>query len=376
MSDSAEDDSKIGKCVFPKRPCMSAYRYDVYSKARDCKHRTIKKCKEKPDSKKSCLLSKKGISRHTKRQLCSYILQNPTYHFEGQVYKKKIEEGAALRKNLGATLLQPFFTPYAVKESTQPKISDASLLMYMARLTQENTAFYTHKSGWKVLWTNWNEEDDEALSDWDLQFPPKFATFLRSAKRNGVQHIFMYMRQFKKFIHDDTGVVDISKHANFLHMDFANKRMYRYEPSGYGMYDIFEMEELDVQLGKWAASKGLKYEAPYESCPRQLFSKLALQQRLAGKARLEAGDPGGFCKTWASFMLEQKLRNPDIPIVTVHDKMIKQFLDANIDLNEFARHYTARVNQMGTDILIKHGMKADDNANEFLEKHWKKIMGA
>ncbi len=370
----AAQEIPIGKCEFPARPCMSALRRDIYIKARDCKKRTIKKCKEKPDAKKSCKISKEAIYKLPKRQLCSYILQNPTYHFEGQVLKKKIEEGPALRKTLGATVLQPFFTPFEVKESTQPKISDAPLLVYMARFSRDNSVVYAQKDGWKALWTNWDEEEDTPLDDWELTFPSKFATFMRSVKRKGIQHIFMYMRQFKKFIHDDTGVEDISRHANFLHLDLVNKRMYRYEPSGYGLYEVFDMEELDKRLAKWASSKGLKYEPPYDSCPRQLFAKLAMQQRLAGKAKREEGDPGGFCKTWASFMLEQKLRHPDVPIVQVHDQMVKQFLDANIDLNEFARHYTARVNQMGMEILKKHGMKADADPDEFLEKHWKKVM--
>ncbi len=152
--------------------------------------------------------------------------------------------------------------------------------------------------------------------------------------------------------------------------------MYRYEPSGYGLYDVFDMEDLDMALTKWAKSKGLHYIAPYESCPRQLFAKLAMQQRIAGKAKHEQGDPGGFCKTWASFMLEQKLRNPDISIVDLHDAATKEFLDKNIDLNQFARYYTARVNQMGEAILKKHGMKEGDDPDEFLEKHWKKVMGA
>jgi hypothetical protein len=371
---SANDAEKIGKCEFPKSPCMSAYRHEIYDKARICKRRTIKKCKDKPDAKKSCKIGKEGISRHTKRQLCSYILQNPTYTFHGHVYRKKFEEGATLRKDLGESILQSFFTPYAVKPSDKPKISDTEFLVYMSRFTRDNVAFYTQKGKWKVQWTNWDEEEDTPLDDWDLEFPSKFMTFLRAAKRAGKQHIFMYMRQYKKFIHENTGKEDESRHANFLHLDLANKRMYRYEPSGYGLYEVFDMDELDIRLAKWASSKGLKYLPPYESCPRQLFAKLAAQQRIAGKAKREEGDPGGFCKTWAAFMLEQKLRHPDVPIVELHDTLVKQFLDNNVDLTEFARHYTARVNQMGAEILRKHGMEEDDDAEEFLEKHWKKLL--
>jgi hypothetical protein len=245
----------------------------------------------------------------------------------------------------------------------------------MTRLSTDASVMYTQQGEWKLNWTDWDEENDKPRDEWVLTIPSKLNTFLHSAKRSNIRHVFLYMRLYSKFF-DNSGNADESKHANFLHIDLANKRMYRYEPSGYGLYEVFDMEGLDARLEKWAITKGLTYIPPYESCPRQLFAKLAAQQRVAGRAQREVGDPGVFCKTWASFMLEQKLRNPDISIVDLHDSSVKHFMDSNVDLNQFARYYTARVNQIGMDILARHGFKETNDKDDFLEKHWKKIMKA
>jgi hypothetical protein len=354
---------------------MNAHRNDIYEKARNCKRRTLKRCGSNPEAKRSCKQGRVGISRFNKRKLCSYILNSTAHQFEGYVSAKKFKEGATLQKKIGENIQQPFFTPLAVKESTQSRITDAAFLIYMRRLTTDSVTLYWQKGEWKAVWANWDEDTDIPFDDWKLVFPTQFDSFLQKAKQTGKQHIFLHMRQYKKFM-ERSGQPNESRHANFLHLDLGNKRLYRYEPSGYGLYEVFDMEELDERLSKWAVSKGLQYIPPYDSCPRQLISKLAIQQRMAGKAKREERDPGGFCKTWASFMLEQKLRNPDIPIVDLHDVAVKEFLTLNIDLTEFARYYTARVNQMGEAILKKHGMKDGQDPDAFLEKHWKKVMGA
>lgn len=173
----------------------------------------------------------------------------------------------------------------------------------------------------KALWTNYDEDEDIPLNEWKLQFPSLFESTVRSARRKDIHNIFLNMRLYKKFANDP----DISKHANFLLLDMKNNLLYRYEPSGYGLYDVFDMDNLDDQLTAWAHKRGLKYIPPWDSCLLQLFAKVAALQRMAGKAEKREGDPGGFCKVWSTFMLEQKLRHPETEIADLQKHFLKIF---------------------------------------------------
>ena len=351
-------------------PCSKGTRRAVYDNARRCKRVITKKCKENPDKKKWCDAAKEGISRLRKKQLCTYVLKNPQYRAEGHVLQKNF--AAEPRKNLGKTVQQQFFTPMEVNWSQieHGGIKDVQRILYLAKYSGPKTVIYTQRGDSKVVWTNYDEADEIYMDDFTLTIPDEFDSFLRSAKRRGVERVFLYMRLYAKL---PEGKKDTSIHANFLFLDLQHKLMHRYEPSGFSMYDVFDMDELDVELKKFAARKGLKYIPPWDSCPSQLLAKVAAVQRMAGLAKKEETDPGGFCKVWATFMLEQKLRHPEMEFNELHKYFTKLFLDQNIDMTHFARMYIQRVNQWGDNILKEHGWKGEDR-EEYLDEHWTSLM--
>lgn len=359
------------KCTMEHTPCRKAYRYQVYDNARRCKRVTIKRCKEDPTKKKMCETSKKGISRLTKKRMCSYIVSNPAFRSEGQLFQKDFKNASTLKKELTQTLQREFFTPIAINWSQEHEgtIGDTHRALYLAKYSGGKTLVYTQKYEPKALWMNYDENEDIPLDDWKLQFPSDFESTLRSARRKGIHNIFLNMRLYKKFANDP----DVSKHANFLLLDIKNNLLYRYEPSGYGLYDVFDMDNLDDQLTAWARKRGLKYIPPWDSCPSQLFAKVAALQRMAGKAQKEEGDPGGFCKVWSTFMLEQKLRHPEMDMNDLQKHLLHIFKENNIDLTYFARTYIRRVQQYSEQILKAHGMKNQD-PDEYFEKHWVALM--
>ncbi len=358
-------------CKMDHSPCRSAYRYQVYDNARRCKRVTLKRCKTDPTKKKMCATSKKGISRFTKKQLCQYIIGNPAFRSDDHIFQKNFEKVSALKRDLSETLQREFFTPMEAEEADGKKgtIGDTQRALYLARYSGGPTAVYDQKGGAKAYWTNYDEDEQEELEGWRLTFPSQFERFVRAARRRGIERIFVNMRLFKRL---NENPEDDSKHANFLLVDIKNGFLYRYEPSGYGdLYDVFEMELLDNELAAWARKRGLKYVPPWDSCPAQLFPKVAALQRAAGKAeRAEIG----FCKVWSTFMLEQKLRHPDMDMNDLQKHFLKLFKDNNIDMMHFGNSYIRRVNQYGNRILREHGMKADADPKEYLEKHWKALM--
>jgi hypothetical protein len=358
-------------CKLEHHPCRSAYRHDVYDNARKCKNITVKRCKADPTKKKTCESAKRGISRLRKKELCSYIVGNPAFRPEGQVGKKNFAR--TLKKSLSETLERKFFTPKKINIAERKKgsIGDVQRALYLARYSGGPTAIYSEAGGSKVYWTIYDEEEEEYLEEWRLTFPPKFEEFVHTANRRGIERIFVNMRLYKRLEENPS---DTSKHANFLLLDLKNSLLYRYEPSGYGLYEVFDMDQLDEQLTAWGRKRGLKYIPPWDSCPAQLFAKIAGIQRLAGKAERQAADPGGFCKVWATFMLEQKLRHPEMDMNDLQKYLTRLFIDNNIDMTHFGRTYIERVNQYGNQILKAHGMKEDDDVDEFFDINFKKLM--
>jgi hypothetical protein len=357
-------------CSLNHHPCREAFRKNVYENARRCKQITRKKCAEDPSKKRICESTKYGISRFTKKQLCSYIVKNPLFTSEHHVKKKLFEEAGTLKKDFTETVLQPFFTPMKHTEYTDSgTIKDWAMFLYLAKYTKGTTALFSQQGMSKLYWTNWDEnsEDPESMEEFQLFWPSQFDSFVRSARRRGIENIFVGMRMYKK-IDNKT-----SKHANFLRIDLQHRKMYRYEPSGYGLSDVFEYDALDYELTEWARKRRLAYIPPWDSCPVQLFAKVAAQQRLAGRAAREAGDPGGFCKVWSTFMMEQSMRHPDIDLLTLQKNLTKMFLDNKIDMTAFGRMYIRRVNGIALDILRSHGMKSTVDPAEYFESHMKSI---
>jgi hypothetical protein len=307
--------------------------------------------------------------------LCSYIIKNPAFTSKNYIKKKFFEEAGTLRKDFGKTALQPFFTPLPPSEYTEKgTIKDWAMFLYLAKYTKGTTALFSQKGMNKLYWTNWDEREETEnpdLGEFHLFWPSEFDSFVRSARRRGIENIFVGMRMYKKL--EEGGNKDTSKHANFLRIDLKHRKMYRYEPSGYSLIDVFDMDQLDRELTEWARKRRITYIPPWDSCPTQLFAKVAALQRMAGRAERQTGDPGGFCKVWSTFMLEQAMRYPDKDLLTLQKELTKTFLDNKIDMTAFGRMYIQRVNGAAYDILRQHGMKANGDSEEYFETHMKSI---
>lgn len=366
------------RCEMEYIPCGSATRKNVYINARKCKQITRKRCKEEPTKKKICETAKDPIYKLTKKELCSYIVKSPVFTSKNHIKKKHFEEAGTLRKDFTRTVVEPFFTPVKTTYEYDEvgTIKDWAMFLYLAKYARGSMTLYTQKGMNKLYWTNWDERVDPEMENPDLEdfhlfWPSEFDSFVRGARRRGIENIFVGMRLFKNI--KEEGNKDASKHANFLRIDLKHRKMYRYEPSGYGLIDVFDMDALDRELTEWARKRRITYIPPWDSCPTQLFGKVAALQRMAGRAARQQGDPGGFCKVWSTFMMEQAMRHPDTDLLSLQKDLTKTFLDTKIDMTAFGRMYIQRVNGVAYDILRKHGMKANGDPEEYFETHMKSI---
>jgi len=363
------DEPKV--CYMEHKPCHKATRKNVYDNARKCKKITQKKCKENPTLKQSCVDSKKDISRLRKRELCTYIVSTPVFRSEGHVLQANFKKNKELRHNLSESKERQLFSQQQINMEKRDllKIGDAQRTLYLAHVAGKDSIVYEERGGSKTYWTTFDLDEDTYLDDWELIFPSGFERYVRAARRHGIKHIFVYLTLYKQ-LEDDPD--EISRHANFLLVDLEHSLLYRYESSGYRLYEVFDMDKLDRALTEWAKKRRLHYIPPWDVCP-QVIGKVAAAQRKALDIKKEESE-GGFCKTWATFMLEQKLRHPEMDMGTLQSKILQIFKDDNIDITNFGRKYTQRVNQFGNKILREHGMKSDENAEKYLEKHWKSLI--
>ncbi len=308
-----------------------------------------------------------GISRLTKRRLCSYIQTNPTYKYDKKVLKKNWGNAPKSIKDA----VQLFFTPMEIEEYKGGYINDYARVLYLLKYLKGGIDIYFQKGDVSVsnlLWTNVDPETDEIAPTMKLYMDEDLPTFLRKSKKK--QYVFANLRLFRQ--HEDK---DTSKHANFLLFDMKHKHVYRYEPSGFALYDVFDMDDLDTELQKWGREHKWKYVAPWESCPRQPIGKVAQQQRVAFNMKKAEMDPGGFCMVWSLFMMEQKMRNPTLSFEQVHDQSIEYFKQTKTDMLEFARYFTARVNTTAANILKEHGYTPEKGSPmEYMSKHWNSIL--
>lgn len=336
--------------------------------------KNLTKKNRKPGKKTRQCESIKDISRLTKHRLCSYIMTHPSQVYEGRVVKKDWLEPPKAEMN---AIMGRFFTPKTVKEYVGGHIPDYARILYLARYfgAERDAALFTVKGSLdntKVLWSNEEPITEKVMEEPTLQISDDLIPFLKKNEKKRL--VFALLRLY---INHDDG--DDSAHSNFLTFDIKHKIMYRYEPSGLGLYDIFSMDALDDALIAWAKQIGFKYEAPWESCPRQMLAKAAAVQRLAfNKEKRPEKDPHGFCKVWSLFMMEQKIRNPEISFDKLHDLVIKHFLSTNVDMTEFARRFSSRVIETANDMLLLHGYKGKQEdreaAGKYMEKHWGSIM--
>jgi hypothetical protein len=361
------------KCQQPSNPCLGSLRKTIYESSKECKQAAFWKCPKRLDKTKKnlkkleerfCEKGEMGISRMTKRRLCSYITTNPAYKYE----KKALKKNWGQAPNTIGPAIQHFFTPKPVKEYQGGHISDAARILYLLRYMKGNLALFTVKgdiTSSKLLWSNEDPETDEIMKQAKLYMDDSLVSFLR--KHRTKDFVFANMRLYMR--HEDK---TSSVHANFLMFDMKNKLVYRYEPSGIGpLYDVFDMDGLDVALQKWGRDHKWKYMAPWESCPRQAIGKVAQEQRLAQQKEKSEKDPGGFCKVWALFMMEQKMRNPHLSFEQLHDQTVAYFKETNISMYEFGKYFTARVFTAADELLAKHGYTPEKGTPEdYLEKHW------
>jgi len=368
-------DKKQEFCYMEYHPCRKALKKQIYETAKQCKKISIKRCKEDPTKKRACETADEAISRLKKMELCSYIAGNPALKRQGQVNKNYFKD-IELKKDLSKSFEDKIFSPQKI-ELDVPKVTyfgSVQSTLYLMKFSGKGSVLYRERTGSsKAFWINYDREnnDEKMFEDgWHFIFPDDFESYLRGARRRGIHHIFLYLSLYKKIEDKEK----ISKHANFLLFDLDKSILYRYEPSGYAdIYDIYDMNKLDKFLSNFARSKRMSYIPPWDSCPSQLFAKVAAAQRMAGKAKLEEGDPGGFCKVWATFMLEQKLKHPEMDMDDIQRNLVQLFLENKVDMINFARRYIQRINQYGNKILKDHGMKEGDDPDEFLEKKWRKL---
>lgn len=365
------------KCQSPSKPCLGSLRKTIYDSAKDCKAASFWKCPKRLDKTKKnlkkveerfCDKGQMSISRFTKRRLCSYITTNPTFKYEKRALKKNWGQAA----DTVGPAVQHFFTPMAINEYKGGRISDYERILYLLRYMKGNMALFSVKGdiqSSKLLWTNEDPETEERMNESQLYMDDSLVSFLR--KHKSKDFVFANMRLY--MLHEDK---DTSVHANFLMFDIKHKLLYRYEPSGIGpLYDVFDMDGLDIALQKWGREHKWKYVAPWESCPRQAIGKVAQEQRQAQQKKIGEKDPGGFCKVWALFMMEQKIRNPHLSFEELHDQTVAYFRETNTSMLEFARHFTARVYTSANSLLLKHGYTVEKGTpEEYLEKHWDALL--
>jgi len=155
--------------------------------------------------------------------------------------------------------------------------------------------------------------------------------------------------------------LDGESHTNILLYDKKLNQIERFEPHGssYPSGFNYNPKYLDDLLESKFITMNEKTK--YIS-PEKYQSIVGLQKLEAYGKKTKIGDPGGFCSVWTIWWVEQRMKNEDIPIDKLHQKLINFIKIKNVSFRDLIRNYSQRINNI-RDSFLK---RVDIDINDFL----------
>lgn len=153
----------------------------------------------------------------------------------------------------------------------------------------------------------------------------------------------------------------VSAHANILIIDIKNESIERFEP--YGKYvgndnnsEYLVQLEFDNRfrsLNKKNIFKNYKYYSPFQYCPIIGFQKKEENniQLKKGTAKINLGDPGGFCASWILWYANLRFEYPNLKREKLIEKGKKIILKNKSSFRTFIRNYSEFINKKRSEIL-------------------------
>jgi hypothetical protein len=180
-----------------------------------------------------------------------------------------------------------------------------------------------------------------------LYYPYNFLkNFKKCKERKNIRFIFIHLLIHSTISCSDG--IDWGSHANVLIYDKKTNTFYRFEPHGCRWQDTnYDAIKLDEELTNFLKTQ---YKAEYKS-PKQCCPQYGIQiiEQLRGK-KLE-GDPGGFCLGWTLWMVEFRLKHPDIPFKDLQYEAIRRLDDDKQDVTKLIRNFSQELVEKRKEII-------------------------
>lgn len=155
-------------------------------------------------------------------------------------------------------------------------------------------------------------------------------------------------------------ITDKIMHANVLIYDFKNMTIERFEP--YGNVESFFNNMDDILEEELTWSTGLQYIRPKDYEPMVGFQSISDENNLAN---LKAGDYGGFCLAWSLWYVEHRMKNPNVNIKVLVEKLLNKLTNNELKFSEYIRNYANKINEK----RIKYMKLAGFNEKEISNLH-------
>ena len=82
-------------------------------------------------------------------------------------------------------------------------------------------------------------------------------------------------------------------------------------------------------------------------------------------ANLKAGDYGGFCLAWSLWYVEHRMKNPNVNIKVLVEKLLNKLTNNELKFSEYIRNYANKINEK----RIKYMKLAGFNEKEISNLH-------
>jgi hypothetical protein len=178
----------------------------------------------------------------------------------------------------------------------------------------------------------------------DIEVSPKYKKILRTCLDSPKIRFIIVNIVWRKLDRGES----YETHMGFMFVDKKNKAIEVYDPHGGEMWiEDFEKSIPDV-LRALSLPKYKLYSGT-ELCPRLAYQSFEDQQ-------LEPGDYEGFCASWALWLIEMRLSNPDVPRDKLPYAAMQAIAAHSASYRKFIRDYTRQIEEFGKLIKNKVGL--------------------
>jgi hypothetical protein len=330
-----------------------------------CRLLNEKRCSE-DGTPSSCNYSKPSKYFGT-RKACRWLKRNPVISTTKDITADKIRKRADKLQRNDPEFMSRFIDANVCEQHTN-EFLDIVDVLYLFDKHQKDTrhAVYTPRCG---LTKEYNDEDFTIV--WNakkengkgsLLFPNGFLKRLKEYSSKTWVAILVYI----KSDHDKEG------HSNVIFYYPKTKTAERVEASGY-RFPYYDQKEFDRRLKYAFKNWGITYTETIDLLPRQGPASIAVQEESAFDDYDPDDDPSGFCQTWSYFMIDQRYKNPTLPLDKLFQTIIKRVQSSNHTFLELIRSFHGVVQRARPALLKKIGYDEDEDVEEFFYEHYNDI---